>query len=307
MRVLIVGAGSTGGYLGGRLADAGQDVTFLVRPRRMAQLSETGLRIVSPAGDVTISPKLTAADALSEPYDLVILAVKGYALDAALADMAPAVGSGTTILPVLNGIRHIEILADRFGPRAVVGCTCMIALALDEQGRVVHLFPTQDLAYGEFDGRTTERILAIDAVMKTGGFNARLSPTIEREIWEKWEILAATGAVNCLMRGAVGEIAAAPGGPQVALRLLDEVVAVVRAAGAFPSDRFLDAARGILTATGSTVTTSMYRDIETGRRIEADQVIGDLLLRAQTAKIETPLLAAAYANLCVYAGRLERR
>jgi 2-dehydropantoate 2-reductase len=98
MRVLIVGAGSTGGYLGGRLADAGQDVTFLVRPGRMAQLSETGLRIVSPAGDVTISPKLIAAEALSEPFDLVILAVKGYALDAALAHMAPAVASGTTIL-----------------------------------------------------------------------------------------------------------------------------------------------------------------------------------------------------------------
>jgi 2-dehydropantoate 2-reductase len=307
MRVLIVGAGSTGGYLGGRLADAGQDVTFLVRPGRMAQLSETGLRIVSPAGDVTISPKLIAAEALSEPFDLVILAVKGYALDAALAHMAPAVASGTTILPVLNGMRHIDILAARFGPLAVVGCTCMIALALDEQGRVVHLLPTQDLAYGEFDGRTTERILAIDAVMKTGRFNARLSPTIEREMWEKWVILAATGALNCLMRGAVGEIAAAPGGPHVALRLLDEVVAVVRAAGASPSDIFLDTAKGILTAKGSTVTTSMYRDIEQGRPIEADQVIGDLLLRAQTANVETPFLAAAYANLCVYTGRLGRR
>src|SRR5271165_6604065 len=114
MRLLVVGAGATGGYFGGRLAQAGRDVTFLVRPRRAAQLRADGLQIVSPHGDVTLSPPIVTADTIPGPFDIVLLTVKAFSLDAALADVAPAVGKETMILPFLNGMRHVEAITERF-------------------------------------------------------------------------------------------------------------------------------------------------------------------------------------------------
>ena len=137
MRMLVVGAGSTGGYFGGRLAQAGRNVTFLVRPTRAALLAERGLQILSPHGDFTVRPQLVTADRISGSYDAILLTVKAFSLEAALADMAPAIGPETMILPVLNGMRHVDILADRFGKRTVIGCACKIVGSVDDQGRIV--------------------------------------------------------------------------------------------------------------------------------------------------------------------------
>jgi len=304
MRLLVVGAGSTGGYFGARLAQAGRDVTFLVRSARAAQLRTTGLQIVSPHGDITLSPQLVSVGGPSEAYDLILLAVKAYSLDAALHDAAPAVGPHTMILPVLNGMKHMEVLRARFGPRAVMGCTCIITSRMDEQGRVVQMTPPQSLAYGELDGSLSARARALDSFMQGAGFDARLSPTIEREMWEKWILLSSLGGMTCLMRGTIGEIVAAPGGLPFAHQFLDEVLAAVRAVGPSPSEPFVSAARAFLTAPGSGQTSSMYRDMQDGGRVEADQILGDLLHRAQQRNVITPLLAAAYANLHIYQHRL---
>jgi 2-dehydropantoate 2-reductase len=235
MRLLVIGAGSTGGYFGGRLAQADRDVTFLVRPARAAQLRERGLEIVSPHGDVTLSPKLTTAAELRDPFDAVLLTVKGFALRAAMDDLAPAVGSGTVILPVLNGMRHVQVLKDRFGEAAVGGCVCKCATTLDDNGRVVQLTKLQDLAYGEMDGLPTARIQALDAFMTGAGFDARLSSVIEREMWEKWLMLASIGAITCLMRGNIGEVEAASGGREFISGVIDEAVAIISAVGVPPS------------------------------------------------------------------------
>ena len=136
MRLLVVGAGSTGGYFGGRLAQAGRDVTFLVRQARADQLKATGLQIVSPHGDVTLSPKLVTADTIGAPFDAILLTVKAYSLDAALKDIVPAVGPKTMIIPVLNGMRHVGSIIAAFGQDALVGGLCRIAAALDDQGRI---------------------------------------------------------------------------------------------------------------------------------------------------------------------------
>jgi 2-dehydropantoate 2-reductase len=304
MRLLVVGAGSTGGYFGGRLAQAGRDVTFLVRPGRAAQLVAKGLQIVSPNGDVTLTPKLVTADGIGSPFDAVLLTVKAFSLEAALADLAPAVGPGTMILPVLNGMKHVELLVARFGKEAVVGCVCKVATILDEEGRIVQLAKFHDLAYGEMDGGPSSRTARLDAFMQGAGFDARLSPTIEREMWEKWVLLATLGGVTCLMRGHVGEIGAAPGGTEFVLRFLDEVVGVVQAVGSAPSVEFLTGTRALLTAQGSTQTSSMYRDLQKGSPVEADQIIGDLLARARQAGIPTPLLAASYTHLAIYQRRV---
>jgi 2-dehydropantoate 2-reductase len=307
MRLLVVGAGSTGGYFGGRLAEAGRDVTFLVRPKRAAELSAHGLRIVSPHGDATLTPRLVTAKELAGPYDAILLTVKAFSLDEAMADFAPAVGPDTVILPVLNGMRHVDRLAERFGAKAVGGCTCKVATIVDDDGRIVQLAKLQDLAYGERDGQPSARMRALDAFMQGAGFDARLSSDIEREMWEKWITLAAMGAITCLMRGTVGEVAQAPGGTTFALDLLSEVVEIVRAVGTPPRDGFVEATRALLTAKDSPQASSMYRDLVKGRPIEADQIVGDLLERGRKAGKSTPLLAAAYAHLSVYQHRVAGR
>jgi 2-dehydropantoate 2-reductase len=304
MRLLVVGAGSTGGYFGGRLAQAGRDVTFLVRPRRAAQLQEGGLQIVSPHGDATVRPKLVTTDDIDAPYDAVLLAVKAYSLDAAIDDFATAVGPETTIMPVLNGMRHVDILEERFGKKAVAGGVCKVATTVDSGGRIVQLATFQELVYGEWDGAVSARMEALDAFMRGAGFDARLSRSIEYEMWEKWTLLATVGGITCLMRGNIGEVVAAPGGASFIRSFLDEVVSVVSAAGQAPKAAFVEDTRTTLTTPGSTQSPSMFRDLLQGSPIEADQIIGDLLARGAKAGIPTPLLAAAYANMSVYQDRL---
>jgi 2-dehydropantoate 2-reductase len=303
MRMLVVGAGATGGYFGGRLAEAGRNVSFLLRPGRAAALRADGLRISSPSGDVTIQPRIVQAGAIDGRYDAVLLTVKSFSLDQAIEDMTPAVGPGTMILPVLNGMRHVDQLRMRFWADTVAGCVCKIAATLDDAGRILHLAPVHDLAYSEMDGRPSDRMAALDEFVRGAGFDATLSPSIERQMWEKWILLAALGAIGCLMRGTVGEIEAAPGGTRFVLALLDEVVSIVRTVGTPPSEAFLVAARTQLTAKGSSFTSSMYRDLQKGLRLEADQILGDLLLRGDRAGVAAPLLGAAYANLSVFQAR----
>src|SRR5207253_4544527 len=140
MRILIVGAGAIGGYFGARLAEAGRDVTFLVRPKRADQLA-SGLFVRSPKGDVHIpAPKLVTEAALGEPkgspFDLILLSCKAFDLDRAMESFAPAVGHGSMVLPLLNGMAHIEKLQKRFGSGAVLGGQCQISATLDAEGRV---------------------------------------------------------------------------------------------------------------------------------------------------------------------------
>ena len=307
MRLLVVGAGSTGGYFGGRLAQAGRDVTFLVRPARAAQLRETGLRIKSPHGDATLHPALVTTGAITQPYDAILLTVKGFQLDAALDGIAPAVGPDTMILPVLNGMRHVDVLARRFSPHNLVGCALKVVTVLEDDGTVVQLAPLQDLAYGELDGSMTPRIQALDTFMQGADIGARLSGVIRREMWEKWILLAGVGALTCLMRGTVGEIEACPGGVAFARQLLDEIVTIVKEVGEAPSEAFLTAAREQLTAKGSPFASSMFRDVQRGRPIEVEEIIGDLLRRGATAGIDAPLLSAAYVHLLVYQNKVAAR
>ncbi len=303
MRMLIVGAGSTGGYFGGRLAEAGRDVTFLVRPARAERLRAAGLQIISPHGDVTLQPHVLTASEIVAPFDVVLLTVKAFSLDAAMADLAPAVGPATMIVPVLNGMRHMDALAARFGREAVVGGVCKVATSLDGQGRIVQLSRLQELAYGELDGEPSARTGELDALMQGAGFDAKLSHTIEREMWEKWVLLATLGGVTCLMRGAIGEVEAAEGA-EFARQFLNECVATATAAGHAPGEAFVASATATVTAKSSPLTSSMYRDLRAGLPIEADQIIGDLLVRARGLSVSAPLLAAALVHLKVYQNRV---
>lgn len=305
MRILVIGAGAIGGYFGGRLLQAGRDVTFLVRRRRAAELASAGLVIKSPKGNATLrNPPTVLAETLQAPYDLIILSCKAYDLDGATASFAPAVGTGTAILPLLNGMRHLDVLDARFGADRVLGGECLISATLDEQRAIVHLSDNHELAFGERDGTSSDRVHAIGAEMAGAGFEARASEHILQEMWEKWVFLAAGAGATCLMRAAVGDIVQAPGGSDILRALLAETANVAMANGYPPRPAFMQRAQGMLTAAGSTLTASMLRDIERHAPIEADHIVGDMIARA--GQPEPSLLRVAYAALKAYEARQAR-
>ncbi len=314
MRILIVGAGATGGYFGGRLLQHGRDVTFLVHGERAEALARDGLILRSPLGNVTLkAPPTVRAFDLHEPYDLVLLGCKAYSLAAAMTDFAAAVGPHTAILPVLNGMAHLHALDQRFGASHVLGGRCMIAATLDENGAVQHLNGTHTLTFGERDGRSTQRLQAITEVLADAGFDARASQTIVQDMWDKWVFLATLAGISCLLRASVGDIVAAPGGRDATLALFAECCAVAARTGQPVSAATQARACAILTEVGSTLTASMMRDLQDGHAIEAEQIIGDMLARSAPpsalaepdAQPPTPsMLSVVYACLKAYeAGR----
>jgi len=304
MRILVIGAGAVGGYFGGRLAEAGREVTFLVRAKRADEIRQQGLRIVSPHGDATVHPQVILAHEIDAPYDLIFLSVKAYGLAGAMEDFAPAVGAATMIYPVLNGVRHLEQLGERFGQRAVLGGVCFVSTDLGVDGEIVQLTETQKLGYGECGGGISERVRALDQVMQGANFQAQLSEHIMQDMWEKWVLLASLGALTCLMRGNVGEIENVAGGTEIALGVLRECSEISAACGFAPSEARMLKMQKSFTTKGSTLTSSMYRDLMKGGRVEVDQILGDLLRRGQDRNLSTPLLKAAFVNLNVYSARL---
>src|SRR6266481_867366 len=195
MRFLVVGAGAIGGYFGGRMLQAGRDVTFLVRRRRAAELADAGLVIKSPNGDVTLkNPPALQADKLAEKFDVVLLSCKAFDLDDAIKSFAPAVGQQTAIVPLLNGMLHLNVLDGKFGKERVLGGLCAIAATLNEAREVVQLAPMQALNFGERDGKMSDRVRAIFDAFSSGNFGATASEHIMQDMWEKWVFLASLAA-----------------------------------------------------------------------------------------------------------------
>ena len=305
MRILVVGAGAVGGYFGGRLLQAGRDVTFLVRSRRAALLASHGLTIRSPVGDFRRqNPPLVTEASFSEPFDLIVLSCKAYDLDGAMASFAQAVGAKTAILPLLNGMRHLDALADRFGAERVLGGLCVISATLDADGAIVHLNKLHDLTFGELDGARSPRIETIAPALIGAGFDARLSQTVRQDMWEKWIFIATVAGITCLMRVAIGDIAAA-GAADLAAGLLDECAAIAGAEGFALRAPYLERVRETVAAPGSPLMASMLRDIEGGMPTEGDHILGDLLRRAGKPD-DRSLLRIATANVKAYEARRMR-
>ena len=307
MQILVLGAGATGGYFGGRLLQAGRDVTFLVRSRRAAELADAGLVIRSPFGDATLqNPATIAAENLDKTFDLILLSCKAYDLDDAITSIEPAVGPETTILPLLNGLRHLDVLDQRFGSARVFGGLCAIAATLDDQRAVVHLNELHSLTYGARNSADDGRLQRVTETLNDAGFAAIESERIEHDMWQKWVFLAALASATCLMRASVGDIMASPGGEKLALDLLQECREIAESAGFAPDQEFLQRARSMLTARDSTLTASMLRDIGANSRIEADHVIGDLIRRRTDRKGRTSLLDTALTHLKAYENGREK-
>ena len=305
MRYLVVGAGALGGYFGGRLLEAGRDVTFLLRPGRAQALARTGLVISSRFGDATLpAPPFVLKEDLHAPFDVVVVACKAYDLAETMASFAPAVGPQTAILPILNGLGHFDALQQRFGAERVLGGLCMISAALDAAGTVQHFNDFHVLVFGELDGAASARVAAMQADFAGATFDSRASSQMLLELWEKWVFIAAAAAITCLMRASIGDIVAA-GAVDLSERLLEECRAIAAANGFAPRPAAIERYRAIMTAAGSPISASMLKDIERGAPVEADHVIGDLLRRAPATAQEGPpsLLRIAHAHLKAYEAR----
>ncbi|MCR6630809.1 MAG: 2-dehydropantoate 2-reductase [Magnetospirillum sp.] len=299
MRILVLGAGATGGYFGGRLAQSGADVTFLVRPARAEALARTGLVIRSPDGVDKVMVRTVTAETLDGPYDVVVLSCKAYGLDEAIAAITPAVGSDSVVVPLLNGLGHYQALDAAFGPERVLGGLCHIVASVGPEGEIIRATPMQRLTFGERAGGMSRRVEALAEVCAKAAFETVASPEVIQAAWEKFSFLAALAAGTCLMRASIGVIMAA-GGEAFMRGLYDECAAVAASAGHAPSDKARGEALALLVEDKSAATASMLRDLEAGRPTEGDHILGDMVRRGAAAGVATPLLGTALTHVKAY-------
>ncbi|MFI7430869.1 ketopantoate reductase family protein [Micromonospora sp. NPDC049836] len=304
MRILVVGAGATGGYFGARLQQAGRDVTFLVRPGRAEVLRERGLRITGLGDDTVLTPRLVTAATVDGPYDVVLVSVKATTLPAAIEDVAAAVGPGTTVLPFLNGMAHLAALNARFGADAVLGGVVRVLTTLNAEGDIVRLGALADIVIGEQRGGASARVERVAEALSGAGFDLAVAPDILRAMWHKWVFISTLGALNTLVRGTVGDAVAVPGGDDLGPRIAAEAAAVAAAAGHPVPEPVLGQVRAFVTRPGSADTASLYRDLAAGQPTEAEQIFGDLTARARALGVPTPLLDATTVALRVHEQRL---
>jgi 2-dehydropantoate 2-reductase len=300
MRILVIGACALGGYFGACLARAGRDVSFMVRPGRAAQLARTGLQVKSPHGDFAVPAKATSPEAISDPFDLILVGVKSYSLHEAMDQFAPAVGPETSILPLLNGMSHIDRLSAKFGASQVLGGMANISAGLDSEGRITQFLPNHDLVFGEVAGGSTPRIRAVEAAIGGAGFDARASDAVMQDMWEKFVQLGLGAGITCLMRASIGDILAAPGGREAMFALFDECCAVATASGFPPRPDFIEFDHKLITTVGSPLKWSMLRDIERGSTTEGEHILGDMVARARKLGVATPILDLARTHVAAY-------
>lgn len=309
MRILIVGAGAIGGYFGGRLLEAGRDVTFLVRTGRADELQREGLIVRSPLGNILYpSPPCVLTHMLGAPYDLILLSCKAYDLDSAMDAFAAAVGPNTLILPLLNGMAHLDRLSRRFSESHLLGGQCLISVDRGPSGAVLHLNDKHQLTFGELDGASTSRVLRVAEALADAGFDACFSQHIVQDMWDKWVFIATLAGVTCAMRASMGDVLKAEGLPLV-LGLFEECCSIAADQGFPLHDATRQRCLAMLTASGSKLSASMLRDMERGSAIEGDHLLGDLLLRRRAQKVDDSsmsMLRVACAHLGSYENRRVR-
>jgi 2-dehydropantoate 2-reductase len=308
MKILVLGAGAVGGYFGGRLAEAGADVTFLVRPKRAEALARDGLRITSKAGgDLSLKPKCVVAGEVRPDYDIVLFTAKAYDLSSAIDAIAPAMAGGKgSVLPLLNGMSHLDLLDARFGRERVLGGVAYIASTLAPDGEIKHLNEFHRVAFGPRHPAQKGVCDAFAAAAAGSKSEIKLTDRIEQALWDKWVLLATMAGITCLMRSMVGDIVATGSGEKITLALLGEHVSIAKAEGFPTPEPVLQNYRGMLTKKGSVFAASMLRDVESGGQAEGDHILGALLALARKHGLATPVLEIAATNLEAYAARKKR-
>jgi 2-dehydropantoate 2-reductase len=300
MKILVVGAGAVGGYFGGRLVEKGEDVTFLVREGRRSQLEKTGLSIQSVHGNIDLKPNLLLSGDHPTPYDAIILSVKAYHLQSAMESIEPYVGEDTMILPLLNGMSHVDKLIERFGEQNVIGGLCFVESTLDSQGRIIQSSPIHDLVFGERTGEKTDRILKLEDALSGTKANFLHSENIVQDMWHKYLFITTLSGVTSLFRAPIGPIRENETGLSSIKKTLGETAAIMRKLGAPIADDIEAKQLEKLKSMGYEMKSSLQRDMEKELAVEADHLYGYLLTEAEKHDIYASTLQTIYANLKIY-------
>ena len=307
MKILILGAGGTGGYFGGRLVQAGADVTFLVRERRAQQLSLHGLQIESPSDSITLPVKTALATTVKPEFDVVILACKAYDLQSSITAIAPAMGTHTVVIPLLNGMAHLAALDAAFGTARVMGGCCQIAATLTKEGVVKSMTDVHSITWGARDGLHKAQQQTVAEALGKEFTNTmvswKVSDNIMLDMWEKIAFLSTLAGMTCMMRATVGEILSTPDGKALMTDYVRASMAITTAEGYPPRAHVVERFEKILSSLNSTLTASMLRDLESGNEVEADQIVGYMLDKAREHKIDDRLITMAYTHLKAYQER----
>lgn len=300
MQILILGAGGVGGYFGGRLAQSGNPVTFLVRPGRAQQLHSGGLALRSAFGDWAGPVRtIIKGDTGTPPFDLVIIACKTDGVEQAVQDVRPYVVPDTRVLPFCNGMGHVDLLQQAF-PGQVVGGLAHLMASVDESGAIVHGNQLHSFRFGRLDGTPDEVLATLERQLKEVPIDARMTDRILSDMWSKFQFIAGFDAVTCVLRASAGVIESTDEGAALMKEALAETAAVAAAEGYPVSDRHFADALALATQRGSAFTSSMLRDIRAGRATEAAGIVHDVLQRARSHRLDTPFLRIAWAHLQAY-------
>jgi 2-dehydropantoate 2-reductase len=303
LKILVLGAGGTGGYFGGRLHEAGADVTFLVRERRRAQIARDGLRIETPSASVTLKVKTALAHDIKPEFDIIILTCKAYDLDASIAAIAPAMHGQTSLVPLLNGIAHLDRLDKAFGKARVMGGSCQIAATLAPDGRVKSMAATHSIVWGAREPGQNATANALGEAFANTIVDWRISKNIMLDMWEKIAFLSTLAGITCLMRANIGEVLATPDGKLLMRQYSDCAIEIARREGYPPRPDVLARFDSVLNSSGSTLTASMLRDLEAGNDVEADHIVGYMLNKAREHGLDASIINVAYTHLKAYQNR----
>lgn len=300
MRILVVGAGAVGGYFGARLIEKGVDVTFLVRTKRQGQLKEKGLIVNSIHGDIHIFPQTITTIDPNKPFDIIILATKAYHFTQSLQDIKPFIDSETTILPLLNGIQHLEVLKEMYPNSHILGGLCFIESTLDMEGNIWQKSSTHDVLYGELSGENTERIQQIEKLFSGTKANFRKRNRILTDMWHKYMHIAGFSGITTLFRSSIGPILESEYGLEILKKLYTEIDTIMKATNAPIDENMVERQIQICKQQQYTMKSSMLLDMEKGQLVEADHLQGYLLQLAKQHQIDAPYLELVYTNLKIY-------
>jgi 2-dehydropantoate 2-reductase len=298
MRIAIFGTGGVGGYFGGRLAAAGDDVTFIARGATLAALRERGLIVESINGDFAVRPVRTTDDSSRVgPVDVVLLAVKAWQVPAAAAAMRPLIGADTVVVPLENGVEAAGQLTAGLPSGAVAGGVCRIVAFQVAPGHIRHAGLEPTVAFGELDRRASARLERLRRSFEKAGVVADIPPDINVAIWEKFLFIASLSGLGAATRAPAGVVRALPETRALVLGALDEIAAVARARGVrLPADSG-QRTLAFIDALPAEATASMQRDVIEGRPSELEAQNGAVVRLGTAAGVPTPVNAFIYAVL----------
>ena len=299
MRIAVVGAGGVGGYFGGRLAAAGEDVTFIARGAHLRAIRERGLKILSKAsGDVQLPPGGATDDANTVgPVDAVLFSVKLYDVDAAAEASRPLIGADTVLVSLQNGVDAEARIAAILGADHVAGGVAEIGANIAEPGTILHKSPFARMVFGALDKRADARLDRLAAVCQGAGLDASVSDDIEAALWVKFIMLASFAALTSLLRLPAEAIRDDPQIRAVYVSALREAEAVARARGVALPDGVVQRTVGFLDGMPDGMKSSMLVDLEQGRRLELEHLSGAIVHFAEALDIPVPVHKTAYAAL----------